>query len=187
MSLTNDLFFSTARADFDCGADLTITNTTQAEDLFTACPTLTGDVSFEITAPDVKLTYAWEQSYMASISGPNLTFILGGPNTTELNMTRLYIQPGVAMFKLGEALKRLTVTDLSIDGETALEDGEYDPCDPIFEEIQGSGAHIGITGCGMKPNITVDWHDGLKGSAVGVTARLGAVIGLGVVTALLVV
>lgn len=102
-------------------------------------------------------------------------------------MTRLYIRPSVALFQLGDALTRLTVADLSIDGAVPQEDGAEDPCDAIFKEMRESGAEIDMMGCGMTPNITVDWHDGLEGAGSVVMARLGVAVGLGVVTSLVLV
>lgn len=102
-------------------------------------------------------------------------------------MTRLYIRPSVSLFQLGDALTRLTVEDLSIDGEVPQEDGAPDPCDAIFKELRESGADIYMIGCGMMPNITVDWHDGLEGAGSAMMARLGVAVGLAVVTSLVLV
>lgn len=166
----------------DCNTDHTIASTHEADSLLKSCPTLTGRVDFNITTLNAKLVYAWEQSLEATVTGSNLTFVLGGPSTTELNITRLSILSGVTEFKLGDALKKLTIFDLGFSGVEALDEGQADPCDPIFEEVRGAGAQIEMVGCGMSPNITVDWHDGLEGSASRAMAQLGFAIGLGVVT-----
>lgn len=168
----------------DCGADMTVTNADEVEELRDSCTTYERKVDFNMTEPDQTLTFDWEQGGEAIIRGDNLTFVLGGPDTTNITLGRLSIQPGVAVFRLGEALRTLVVEDLSISGSEALEDGEKDPCDNLMREIRDSGAIVYMLGCGMKPNIKFDWHSNLEGAGPIMAVQWGFAVGLGLLTSI---